>query len=191
MPFRRERPLHERLAEQGGLDLGGPGRPEPLEVAPDWNVPAIHGVHRARRWDAVVAAESRELPGESVHFVALPDGSIVVDEDVPDDSLAPLADALEEQLQPPYRAEGVRRGEAEWAVAARRIEVVELAEDPEGDTIELAAHAGERTLAVDGQPSFGRIATLERLAEERGLDAYVVRGERIDGPLWEVTVAPL
>jgi hypothetical protein len=192
VPFRRgERPLHERLAEQGGIDLGRQQPPEPHDPTPRWGGAGIHGLHRPREWDAVVTAESRGLPGESVHFVALPDGSLVVDEDVPDDSLAPLADALEEYVEPPYRAEGVRRGEAVWAAAGRRIEVVELAEEVGGDELELAVHEGDRTLTVEGEPSFARLRELERLAEERGLDSYVARGERIDGPLWEVALATL
>jgi hypothetical protein len=138
-----------------------------------------------------VTADSPQLLGEGVHFVALPDGSLVVDEDVADESLGPLADAVEEQLAPPYRAEGVRRGEAVWAVAARGIDVVELAEEPEGDVLELAVHGDERSLSVDGEPSLARVPALERLAEERGLAAYVIRAVRIDGPLWEIGVSAL
>jgi hypothetical protein len=44
-------------------------------------------------------------------------------------------------------------------------------------------------LLVDGAPAFGSLASFERLAE--GLDAYVIRGNRLDGDLWEVKVAPL
>ena len=77
------------------------------DVAP-WNQAGVHGVPRPRQWDAVVTAEA-DLPGDSVHFVTLEDRTVVVDEDVPDDQLAPLADAVETQLDPPYRAEGTRR----------------------------------------------------------------------------------
>jgi hypothetical protein len=190
VPFRRrERPLHERLAEQGGL-TPPPREPEPLDPVPAGNIPG-YGVHATRRWDAVVSAVAEGLPGDEVHFVALPDGTVVVDEDVPDDSLAPLADALEEQLEPPYRAEGVRRGSRVWAVAGRRVEIVEVPEDVSGDTLELGVHGGERTVVVDGMPAFHSLPSLERLAAERGHAEYVIRGERVDGPLWEVTIAPL
>jgi hypothetical protein len=154
--FRRTRPLHRRLADDAALDIGsvspppsrlsglfhaaggggflmGPpdvfGNPAPLgEVG-------VHGVPRPRRWDAVASAQA-ELPGEHVHFVALPDGTLIVDEDVPDGALAPLADAIEESLPPPYRAQGVRQGQSVWAVAASRIEVRELP-GHEGDELEL------------------------------------------------------
>ena len=187
MPFRRERrPLHERLAAEGGLTR----EHEPLDPLPATNIPG-YGLHAPRRWDAVAAAAAPGLPGGEVHFLALPDGTLVVEEDVPDESLSPLADAVEAQLHPPYRAEGVRRGESTWAVGAHRIEVVELAEDVHGDALELGVHSGRRSLLVGGVPSSARLPTLERLAAERGLDEYVVRAERIDGTLWEVAVVPL
>ena len=104
------------------------GNPAPLgEVA-------FHGVARPRRWDVVASAEA-ELPGTELHFVALPDGTLLVDEDIPDGALEPLAEAVEQRLQPPYRAVGVRRGERVWAVAAVRPEIRELLGE-EGDEVE-------------------------------------------------------
>ena len=140
--FRRSRPLHELLAEQSGLDIGAPERPPSraaglihgladgfLSAPPDaFGKPsplgevAFHGVHRPRQW-VTVASATAELPGDVVHFTALPDGTLLVEEDVPDGSLAALAEAVEASVQPPYRAEGVRRSERVWAVAAKRIEV--------------------------------------------------------------------
>ena len=153
--FRRSRALHEQLAEQAGLDIGAPerspsraagllhgiadgfvgappdafGKPSPLgEVA-------IHGVQRPRQWDTVASVRA-ELPGDEIHFTALPDGTLLVEEDVPDGSLAPLAEAVEASVAPPYRAEGVRRSESVWAVAAKRIEVRAFPEH-DGDELEL------------------------------------------------------
>ena len=80
MPFfRRKRPLHERLAEAGGLDHGTPPR-EPrafsgfLHDLARLDVVGIHGVHRQREWDAVATAEAR-LEGDRLEFAALPDGT--------------------------------------------------------------------------------------------------------------------
>ena len=64
---------------------------------------------RARRWDTVATAEAPALKGDTVHFVSLADGTLVVDEDEPDGALASLADAVEQAIPPPYRAEAVRR----------------------------------------------------------------------------------
>jgi hypothetical protein len=150
----------------------------------------ITGLHRPREWDATATTEAAGVEGDEVSFVALPDGSLVVDEEAGDKPLAPLADAIEEQLRPPYRARGVRRSGDVWAVAANAIQVVDLGPDVEGDEIELVSRAGERTLTVDGARAFGGVPALERLAEAQSAD-YVVHAIRIDGNLWEVRVAPL
>ena len=181
--FRRRRPLHEQLAEEGGLELGSEsseteqapsrlaglmhgladgflsappdefGNPSPLgEVG-------VHGVPRARRWDVVASARA-ELPVDEVHFSALPDGTLIVEEDVPDGSLASLAEAVEETLNPPYRAEAVMREDGVWAVAASRIRVREFPET-EGDELEFVE------------------------------DGNVVIGSRLDGDLFEIQVTPL
>ena len=145
MPFfRKSRPLHEQLAEQAGLDIGAPERstssaagvmpPDAFGKAPHGEV-AFHGLHRPREWDTVASARS-ELPGDEIHFTALPDGTLLVEEDVPDGSLASLAEAVEASVQPPYRAEGVRRSEGIWAVAAKRIEVRAFP-GHDGDELEL------------------------------------------------------
>ena len=137
--FRRSKPLHEQLADEAELDIGQEAaRPNAFsgflhQLAAD-NV-GIHGVARPRVWDLVSSAEA-DLPGDVVHFAALPDGTLVVDEEVPDGSLAPLADAVETTLAPPYRAEGVKREGRLWAVAASRIEVRSFPEHEE-DELEL------------------------------------------------------
>ena len=155
--FGRDKPLHEQLAEEGDLDIGAdpPARTPSrlggllhgladgfLSAPPDefgrpspFGEVALHGVPRPRQWDTVASAEA-ELPGAEVHFTALPDGTLVVEEDVPDGSLSPLADAIEAGLDPPYVAEAVRREDGVWAVGAKRIRVREFP-DHEGDDLEL------------------------------------------------------
>lgn len=162
--FRRSRPLHERLAEDADLDIGGePRQPNAfagfLHDLAARDVVGIHGVARPRTWDTVASVEA-ELPGDEVRFVALPDGTLLVDEDVPEEALPPLAEAVEAAVPPPYRAEGVRRGASLWVVGARRIEVA---------------------------------AYPERLVDEFELveDDRVVIGRRLDGDLFEIEVSPL
>jgi hypothetical protein len=181
---------------EGGLErepLGWeprhPGPPH-LGLPRAFEQAAVTGLQRFREWDATATTEAAGLEGDEVSFVALPDGSLVVDEEAGDESLAPLADAIEEQLRAPYRARGVRRHGEVWAVAASKIEVVDLEPDVAGDEIELVSRAGERTLTVDGARSFGGAPQLERLAERRSTD-YVVHASRVDGSLWEVRIAPL
>jgi len=111
-----------------------------------------------------------------------------VEDDVEDEALAPLADALEQSLEAPYRARAIHRGGDTWAVAANRIRVVEVPEPVDGDELELTVADGERTLNVDGKSAFGSVSTLERLSDH---DSFVVRARRLDGDLWEVRVSPL
>jgi hypothetical protein len=191
MPFwRRDEPVHKKLAkallnaQAGGYlahppDLGGNATTGEV---------GVHGVARPRRWDAVVTTEA-DLPSDEVHFTALPDGTLIVDEDVPDGTLAPLAEAIEQELRPPYRAEGTHRGEGLWAIGASAIAVARVVEEIPGDNVELAIQDGVRTLAVDGVRTFGTLPSLEALAG--GMPAYVIRAARLDGELWEVTVTPL
>lgn len=188
MPFwRRDEPAHKKLGR--ALPSGSDAEPRNSMEQTAFDVPAIHGGSRPRRWDTVVTVDAPSLPGEAVHFLALADGTLVVEEDVPDESLTPLADAVEEQLELPYRAEGVRRGETVWALAAKEVDVAEIDEDVEGNLVELSVNEGEKTTLVDGETVFGSLADFERLA--KGHDAFVLRAERIDGNLWEVEVSPL
>ena len=155
---------------------------------PGWMETGIHGVHRARQWDAVVAVEVEGVEGDAVHFVALEDNTLLVDEDV---DAEPLAAALDDVAEPPYRAEAVRRSETQWAVGIRRLEVVDLGGDaPDGEELTLTEREGERELLVDGAPTFGSIPALEQLGERRSRN-FVVQGRRLDGALWEVRVTPL
>lgn len=189
MIFRRE-PIHRKLAREGRLEIAPQQRsePDPVETGPRWGTTGIHGVPRPRRWDAVGSAEAPGLEGEELHFVGLPNGDLVVDEDEPEEAPAPLAHAIEEAIDPPYRAEAVRRDGDIWAVAASRIQVAEL--EVPGDELELAVSGGERALTVDGERVFGSLPEVERLGERVG-ESYVVRARRLRDRLWEVEASPL
>jgi hypothetical protein len=194
--FRRSKPLHRQLAEVGGLSLDGAPRPAPglAPEPPGWDgeqrgEPGIHGVPRRRRWDAVATATTSGLHGNAVHFVALPDGTLVVDEDEPDGALTPLAEALEASLDPPYRAEAVRRGAETWAVAGRRVDVLAVP-GLDGEEAELVVTAGDRSLTVDGLRRLGHAPALEAAGARQGAE-FVVRALRLDGELWEVEATPL
>ena len=180
MALFRRKPLHQRLAEEGGL-VEPPSRPLFTGVIPETG---IHGVPRERQYDAVAATDAPGVEGDSARFVGLEDGSLLIEEGEGD--LTPLADAIEQEVGRPYRAQAVRRGDTQWAVAAHRLRVLELPE-PGGDEIVLSVRGDERTLVVDGNRSFGTMPELEALADG---DA-VVRAARLDGTLWEVRVDPL
>lgn len=171
-PFwRREEPLHERLAREGGLVQRVPRA--------SWeDLVGVHGVHRQREYDAVVAVEA-DAPGDEHEFVVL-DDEVIVDTELPGE----LLEAFD--LDPPYRVHAVRKGGRTWALAANAIEVERF--DAGGDVIDLAQRGGERTLVVDGERAFGSVPALEQLL---GAEDAVVHAERLDGDLWEVRIAPL
>lgn len=148
----------------------------------------IHGLHRPREWDAVAVVDAPGLPGDEVVFVALPDGSFVLEDQQRGVDLSPLARALE--LSPPYRAEAVRRTGQRWAVGARAIEVIELALSLTGGEIEIVWDGSERSVLVDGEPTLASFPPLERFGEGRSR-AWVVRARRLRAELWEVEVEPL
>jgi hypothetical protein len=181
--FRRREPLHELLARQGGLEV------DPIAEAgpPGWMETGIHGVPRAREWDAVVTVEAEGVEGATARFVALPGDVLLVEEG---EEIEPLASAVDEVARVPYRAEAARRGESQWAVGIRELDVVELADDPGGEEITLTVDDGGRELLVDGAHAFGSLPALERFGETRGR-SYVVRAKRLDGTAWEVEALPL
>jgi hypothetical protein len=168
--FRRRESLHEKLAREGGLL-------PPDDPRPAWQEVGIHGIARPREWDVTTTVEA-DVDGDAAAFVALPDGTLVI-EDGPTD-VQPLADALEQTLPPPYRARAARQGERLWAVQARRLQVVEIPDGPDGDAFELTPEG----VFVDGERRFGSIPEVEGLGD-------VVRGERIDGDLWAIQAESL
>lgn len=148
----------------------------------------IHGVPRARAWDAAASARAPELVGETVTFVVLPDGTIVVDDDVPDGSLGPLADAVEETLPPPYRAAAIRHEGDLWTAVAEKVVIAEIPR-LEGDTVDLTVVDGVRTLTVDGERTIRPLPALDVLTETHG--DVAARAERVDDDLFAVDVFPL
>lgn len=203
MPFwrRDDKPAHERMAREAGIDLD-PSDTPPLDpeapLEPHERIPflaafrevGIHGIHRQRTWDAVATADAPALTGDQVLFVALPDGTLLVGDDVPQGALEPLAAALAQELDTPYRARAVRRDGDIWGVAANRIEVLQVPEEIAGDAVSLAVKGDERTLLVDERPGWGDVPTLDAFARDR-YSEFVLHAERLHGDLWAVDVNPL
>jgi hypothetical protein len=194
---RREQTLNEQLLQEAGLDRP-PDPPAPVDpLAGTYPAEAnsmiwghtANTVPRPAENDVYVTAHAPQIAGDEVEFAALPDGDLIVDEEQGDADLSPLADAIERQLGPPYRATGRREEGDLWAVAARRIDVCRFACDA-GDAIQLVCRGGRRELEVDRVPSELRIPELEQAGEERG-EEYVVQASRLDGNFWEVQASAL
>ena len=120
--------------------------------------------------------------------MALGDGTLIVDEDVPDGSLAPLADKIEEMVGPPYRAAAARGEGDSWTAVAESVRIVELP-DIGADEVELTVVDGVRTLTVGDEETDRALPALDALAREH--DAVAIHAERVDGDTFAVDVFPL
>ncbi len=145
-------------------------------------------MHRPRDWDSVVLVQAGGAPGPVERFVALPDGSNVVEETGDASTVDAVAEALD--WERPYRAEAVRRDDATWAVGIRAIQVIELPASILGDELEIVWDGRERSTLVGGVPSLASVSELERLASAR-FDTWVVRATRLRDAYWEVEIGPL
>jgi hypothetical protein len=173
-----------------GANAGGfLASPPDLTGDPGLGIAGISGVARGRTWDAVASADCRGLLGlDQLTFVTFDDGTIVVDLDLPDDALAPLAEGLEETVDPPYRAAAIRVEGDLWTAVAERVKLVELPEVEE-DVVDLSVVAGERELTVGEEQTTRQVPALDRLAEEHG--DVSLHAERVDGDTFAVDVYPL
>jgi hypothetical protein len=140
-------------------------------------------------WDIVTTVTAPGIAGDRVEFATLPSGDVIVDTETGDADLSPFADAVEKQLEPPYRVRARREDNDLWSIAARTIDVVELKFDG-GDEIELVENEGVTELRVDGKPWSQEIPELEHAGETLGTD-FVVQADRLDGDLWEIRASPL
>src|SRR5438045_9311242 len=119
--FRRGESLNERMLREAGLqdeqaDVAA-AAPPPLDPVVafrqqfDSAAGALAGAGlppRARHWDTFVTAEAADVAGHEVDFIALPDGTILVEEEEGDAALEPLANAVQPKAAQADRAKGVR-----------------------------------------------------------------------------------
>jgi hypothetical protein len=205
---RNDETLKEQLLREAEVDRTEADAPEPPAPVDPYagTYPAdvlgiwVRAMARPGEYDAVVTVEAAGIPGDAVAFATLASGDVIVDSErvdaeqgdaeQGDAELSPFADAVEQELQPPYRVVA-RRGEGDlWSVAARGIDVLEL-DFADGDEIELASIGGQIDVRVDGDAWIGRIPELEQAGEAAEGADYVVQAERLDGDLWEVRASPL
>jgi hypothetical protein len=186
---RRKETLNERLLREAGLAERPPQPEPPRSVLRKVGVPDGSGVG-PKDWDTAVTVTVPALVGDRIEFTTLPDGDVIVSDETGDADLSPLADAVERNVAPPYRAVAERKDGDLWAVAAKRIEVAQIP-FPQGDKLELTHNGLEDELLVDGESSDAAVPRgLEKLGEAVG-DSFYVEAERIDGDLWEVRATAL
>lgn len=173
-------------AQAGGGLVTPPGMEDP---PPGFAFTGLTGRPRPARWKVVVIETAPGIPGDEVRFVTLDDGAIVVDEDVPDGVLGPLADAVERSVPPPYNAEAARQDGDVWAVGANPVAIAILPVALEGDHIEQSSYAGEQTCTVDGAPAVP-IAELIEIGNRHGAEFSLV-ADRLDETTWVVRAESL
>jgi hypothetical protein len=197
---RRSETLNEQLLKEAGLDPA-PAEPEspPPPESSDTAAPFPTGdINLGRHgkvwggpleWDTMVTVTAASLAGARIEFTTLPNGDIIIETEQGDADISPLADAVEQHLDPPYRAIASRQDEDLWAVGAKRIQVAKL-ELAKGDAVELVVNDGAEEVRVDGEPSDAQVPELVQLGEREGSD-YCVEATRIDGDFWEVRASAL
>ena len=65
-----------------------------------------------------VTVEAPGIPGETVRFVVLPEGTLIAPASIPDGVLFPIADAVEATVQTPYEVDARRISGDQWGAAA-------------------------------------------------------------------------
>ena len=186
--FRRDRPIHEQLADEAGLDIDGIedelalGQQEPQ---PDEEALDLDG---RGDYDEVFRVDAPDVPGDSIELVALADGSLFLEEELPYGSPDAIADVV--TVPPPFHAFAARERGTVWTVAVRRVAVVEVPEEIPGDEVEIVVSDDERSLLVDEVESDGEIPSLEDFGAQL-FGSFVLNARRLDETLWEVTVLPL
>jgi hypothetical protein len=143
-----------------------------------------------KEWDVATTAVVPNLTGKWVEFITLPDGDVIVDREVGNADLSPLADAIEEQLHPPYRAVGTRQISTIWGVGAKHIQVAQIP-FADGATLALSRSGGDEEFRVDGEPSGEAVPPeLEAVGVAVG-ESFYAEAARIEGDFWEVRATAL
>ena len=135
-------------------------------------------------------AEAPDLPGSEVTFVVLDDGSVILDDELPEPAVEPIAEELDQVIDAPVPRGGgaqARRGLGRCSALHRRARATRRRRE---STLMLTMQDGTKSFSVDGSPEFGTVPELERFAAER-YGSYVAEASRLDGELWEVRVSPL
>ena len=152
------------------------------------DLPGLTGFARpGGPWDVVTSAHAPDLPGDTFSFVALEDGTLVVDDDVPEGSATPLADAVERELRKPYEAVAVRREDEDglWRVAAVDVLVAAAAADDPSERVDLARVGADVTVTVDGEEAAPEVAPSGLLDLLGHLDGdAALTAERLDETTW-------
>jgi hypothetical protein len=192
--FRKRPTLNEQKLREAGLDRVVFNTPQPQAIDAGPLPPATSDIHvgnteprRLTHFDAITTATVPGLTGDLIEFAVLPNGDLIVSIGDADDDFAPLADAIEERISPPYKASASREDGDIWEVGASSIEVAEFAY-PDAETLQLSQRDGKVEFRIDDGPTdVAPPRELRQLGENAGSDFFAT-ARRIDGDYWEVMV---
>ena len=181
--FRKKETLNEQQLREAGLDRVVFNTPEPLPIQPARSQPTS----RTFTMDTIATVSAPGIQGDYAAFTVLPEGDLIVTSEETDGDLAPLADAIEEHISPPYRAAASRQEGDLWAVGAVGIELAEFA-FPDAERLQLSQRDGKVEFRIDdGVTDVAPPPELRQFGEREGAE-YFVAARRIDGDVWEVGV---
>jgi hypothetical protein len=129
------------------------------------------------------------LAGESFAFVALEDGSLIIEDQQGEEPLEPVATIVERRVTTPYRARGFRADAGRFLVIADPIDVIDLG-TLVGESVQLVATASERRFTVDGVPVM-QSPPPDLTAEADDAQPCIISASHIDEQWWELTVEEL
>lgn len=198
---RKEETLNEQLLREAGLEplQGALHEPPPPEqptgeydgtaLEGDSAGIVLHAFEEPGDWDVVVTVNAEHLTGHYADFAVLEHDRLVVIKASAKGDFAPLLEAVAHRLRPPYYARARRQDREVWSVAARQVEVIELAADG-ANTITVESNDGMPVTRIEDKVSEQRFPALEEAGAAEAID-YTVLAERIDDTLWGVRATAL
>ena len=166
-----------------GMSPNPLARPPGLDGDPGLGIPGVSGIPRASMLGTVVSAEAPGIPGDTVRFVVLPDGTLIAPASVPDGVLFPIADAVEATVETPYEVEANRISGDTWGASATEVETLDVKPGSPGQELTYSRVDGVESATVDGRD--------ERLPPDfrtllAGDDDLWVEARRADDTTWVV-----
>lgn len=120
--------------------------------------------------------------------MALTDGRLIVDEDVPDGTLTPFADTAEKEVKPPYRVTAARIEGDVWGLGVAPVVVIELPR-VDGEVCDISRVGNTVSMTVDGVEVKAPPAAWDAL---RSFDGDVaLTAEWLEDDTWVAAVWPL
>lgn len=132
-----------------------------------------------------------EAPGiacDELEIIALTDGRLIVDEDVPDGALTPFAEASEKDVEPPYRVTAVRIEGDVWGFGVAHVVLLELGR-VEGDACDISRVGDAVTMTVDGVET--KVSPEAHTALQPFEGDVALTAEWLEDDTWVASVWPL